>query len=464
MSTHQRSRGAFGGSRPTNALLGIVVAVTLGAVFFSAFMVIIDGTAPWQESPRRRVAYFADWNTANRDYTINDVDDSGAAADLTHLMWAFGDVSENGRCHIPPPSEASQAWQIYQRRYDAANSVDGRADEYTQPLAGSLNQLRKLKSKHPHLRTSISLGGWNWSTHFSTAARTEESRRAFVSSCVDLWLRGDLPRTDAEPQGGDGVAAGIFDGIDLDWEWPGGGGRADNITSPDDKRNFTLLVEEFRRQLDELENETDRKYELTVSVSHEEQVMRDSYEPQIFDIADFVTVQGYDFTGAWSDVTSPHSQLYAPEDAPSGPPSKSVHQTVRRYLEYGLPAHKLVVGFPGFGRGWAGVDPQGFGRYASAEGGAEGGYGDTTDAYVVLDREQEGHRFLDPVNGSYWIYDGDEWWSYDTPRIVRMKGRYVVENNLGGLMMWNLDMDPQAQLVAAMADSLRPKEEEQQGD
>ncbi|HLU98987.1 MAG TPA: glycoside hydrolase family 18 protein [Thermobifida alba] len=422
-------------------LLGGIVAVTLAGQ--------LSGSR--DASARERMAYFADWNTANRGYTIKDVDDSGAAALLDRLIWAFGDVSEEGECHVP--TDTDQPWQLFQRRYQAEESVDGQADTYEQPLAGSLNQLRKLQEKHPHLRASISLGGWNWSTHFSEAVRTEESRERFVASCIDLWLRGDLPRLEGEPQGGEGVAAGLFDGVDLDWEWPGGNGHPDNVEHPDDKRNFTLVVREFRRQLDALEVETGREYTLSASLSHDPTIMRDSYEPEIFAYLDFATVQGYDFTGSWKETTGHHAQLYAPSDDPDQP---SVDRAVRQYLEYGLPADKLVLGIPGYGRGWSGVPPgpDADGWSVRAEEGADGDYGEATDAYETLE-QLTGERFFDRATGTQWVYDGDEWWSYDTPEVVRLKGEYAIDRGLRGLVLWNLDMDPEGELVAAMAEALR---------
>src|SRR5690606_22205014 len=305
-------------ARRGRVIIGVVTAVVLGAVFFTAFTTVTRMSADGADG-KERMAYFADWNTANRGYTIKDFEESGAAARLTRMLWAFGDVNKDGRCHISP--DADQPWEIYQRRYKAEDSVDGEADTYEQPLAGSLNQLRKLQKDHPELDVSISLGGWNLSKHMSTAARTEESREEFVSSCIDLWIRGDLPELNDEPQGGEGVAAGIFDGIDLDWEWPGGSGHPDNVEHPDDKRNFTLLVQEFRRQLDELGRETGEEYALSVSMANAPEIIEASYEPEIFEHIDFATVQGYDFTGPWSETTDHHSQTYPPsghEDDPSG--------------------------------------------------------------------------------------------------------------------------------------------------
>ncbi|MEU3016142.1 MULTISPECIES: glycoside hydrolase family 18 protein [unclassified Nocardiopsis] len=400
-----------------------------------------------QREPER-IGYFAEWNVANRGYTVGALRDSGAPADLTRLMWAFGSIDTDGLCHIPE-GRHDQPWELYQRRYSADESVSGTADEYGQRLAGGLNQLRQLRDEYPDLGASLSLGGWNWSVNFSTAARTEESRQAFVSSCLDLWLRGDLPVLGDEPQGGDGAGAGVFDGIDLDWEWPAGQGNTDNVEHADDPANFTLLAAEFRRQMDALAEETGRDYVLSVSLpggaSH-----ADAYEPELFDHVDLATVQGYDFSGPWSTDTAHHSNLYVPDFDPD---ANSVDQAVRRYLDLGADPGQLVMGVPAFGRGWQGVPAQDQGRGQRAEAAADDDYDGPTRAFDQLE-ETEGRRFLDEEAGAYWVYDGDEWWTYDNPEVIALKGEYVRENDLAGMMVWNLDMDPDGVLVRAMRESL----------
>ncbi len=429
------------GARPRRRLR------VLGAVLAAA--VLITGVFVAASTRElERIGYFADWNVANRDYTVKELEASGAPAHLTRLMWAFGDVSPEGLCHIP--GNHDQPWELYQRRYEAEESVDGRADDYDQGLAGSLHQLRLLQDEHPHLRASLSLGGWNWSTHFSTAARTEESRRAFVSSCLDLWLLGNLPVLGDEPQGGPGSAAGIFDGIDLDWEWPGGGGASDNVEHPDDAANFTLLVAEFRRQMDDLSSRTGRDYVLSVSLPGGSG-SSDAYEEEVFDHVDFATVQGYDFAGPWNEQTAYHSNLYPPA---FNPEANSADRAVQRYLDLGAPRHKLVLGLPAFGRGWQGVYPADSGLGQPADGPADDAYDGPTMAYADL-RERGGEHFVDEEAGAAWTYDGDQWWTYDTPEVVELKGAYVRERGLGGLMVWNLDMDPSGELVRAMDASLR---------
>ncbi|WP_327044736.1 glycosyl hydrolase family 18 protein [Microbispora sp. NBC_01189] len=165
------------------------------------------------------------------------MDVSGAAAKLTHLNYAFGFVGPEGTCYSADP------WADWQRPVPAEQSVDGVADADDQPLKGNLGQRRKLKARHPGLKVLISLGGWTGSKYFSDAVLTPASRARLAASCVDLWLKGNLPGLPT------GAATGVFDGIDLDWEWPGSAGNDGNVIRAEDRQNFTLFLAELRRQM-----------------------------------------------------------------------------------------------------------------------------------------------------------------------------------------------------------------------
>ncbi len=307
----------------------------------------------------KRVGYFTQWGIYGRDFQVKDLDTSGAAAKLTHINYAFGNVSADGKCFTGNVPGEADAWADYARPLDAAGSVDGVADTDTQPLAGNFNQLRELKAKHPGLKVMISLGGWSWSTHFSDAARTAASRKAFVSSCIDLYFKGNLPVDGA--RGGEGAAAGLFDGVDIDWEWPGSAGDTDTVYRPEDKRNFTALVHEFRTQLDAYAKSTAKEgkgrghnsrpkhYELSAFVPTAPAKIDAGFDVRrIMRDFDFVNLQGYDFHVSGEATTAQQSALYAKDDF-------SVDQTVRDWIKRGAPARKLVMGMPFYGQGWTGV-------------------------------------------------------------------------------------------------------------
>jgi chitinase len=385
-----------------------------------------------------KVGYFTQWGIYGRAFTIKKLNDSGAAGRLTHLNYAFGNVSPDGRCYVDGGPGEGDPWADYQRPVPAQESVDGVADAWGEPLNGNFGQLRKLKAMHPDLKVLISLGGWTWSTHFSDAARTAESRRKFVASCVDLYLKGNLPNPDGSA-GGPGSLAGVFDGIDLDWEWPGSAGDVDTVFRPEDKRNLTALVAEFRRQLDGL----GKHCQLTAFVPANPATIDAGFEvPGVLKNLDFASVQGYDFHGAWEPVANQQSALRVPAGATE--PEFAVDRTIDAWLARGASRDKLVLGIPYYGRGWAGVTGGRHGLFGASTGAApatfEAGYED----YRVLKTKAGQNGFQvhrDLRAGTAWLYDGSTFWTYDDPAVLLQKALYIRSQRLRGAMVWSLDGD-----------------------
>ncbi|WP_424922281.1 glycoside hydrolase family 18 protein [Streptomyces sp. wa53] len=402
----------------------------------------------------RSVGYFTQWGVYGRDFQVKDLDTSGAAARLTHINYAFGNVSAEGRCFTGNVPGEADAWADYARPLDAAGSVDGVADTDTQPLAGNFNQLRELKAAHPGLKVMISLGGWSWSTHFSDAARTAASRKALVSSCIDLYIKGDLPVDGA--RGGEGAAAGLFDGIDLDWEWPGSAGDTDTVYRPEDKRNFTALVHEFRTQLDahakSARKGKPKHYELSAFVPTAPAKIDAGFDvPRIMRDFDFVNLQGYDFHVSGETTTAQQSALYAKGDF-------SVDRTVRDWIRRGAPARKLVMGMPFYGQGWTGVTGGGDGLGQPATAPAPATWAAGYEDYKALKKLAASGKYTvhrDVKNGHAWLFDGTTLWTYDDPQVLRAKTSYIREQGLGGAMFWSLDGDTDdGELMAEVARGL----------
>ena len=297
------------------------------------------------------VGYFIQWGIYGRQFYVKNLVDNGSAEKLTLINYAFGNVAPNSDGDIV--CQSFDSWADYGSPMSAENSVDGVADVWGAPLRGNFNQLRKLKQEYPDLKVDISLGGWTGSKWFSDAALTPESRATLVASCIDLFLRGNLPVVDEA--GGPGAAAGVFDGIDLDWEWPGSEGNPGNIIRPEDKENFTALVEEFRSQLDAYGEEVDQHQILTAFLPAAPATIDAGFEvDEIMDSFDFATFQGYDLAGPWDLTATNHqSKLYAPKRDPM--PEFSIDTTARTLIAEGAPASKLVMGVPFYGHGWTGV-------------------------------------------------------------------------------------------------------------
>ncbi len=384
---------------------------------------------------RVNIAYF--YNGDN-DYHPQNIAASGAAARITHLMYAFGNPTASG-CAVSNP-EAD-----YEKPYAAADSVDGKADRVEpQTVRGNFGQLLKLKAAYPRLKVLISLGGWTLSSHFSEAASSAASRQAFVASCIGLFIKGDL---------GNGMSiAGLFDGIDVDWEYPGACGNTCAF-SPADPRNFALLLAEFRRQLDLL----DKRYLLTIAApaGHEDYSLLELNA--IHPYLDYINLMAYDLHGAWEKVTNHLAALYANPAEPADTANRNVDRAVTDYLAAGVPPAKLVLGVPFYGRGWKGVPATNHGLYQPAAGPAKASGEPGIDPFRVL--KNLGYpSFRDPMAQAFWVYSPSAgvFWSYDDPASLLNKTNYIKSKGLAGAMSWELSNDDSAAtLLNTLANGLQ---------
>ncbi|GIM98149.1 glycoside hydrolase family 18 protein [Paractinoplanes toevensis] len=414
----------------------VAVAAVAGTLVAAA-----PGAAQAHGKSYVKVGYFTQWGIYGRGFPLAKVQNSGAAAKLTHLNYAFGPVTAAGVC------DSGDSWADWGTSFSDANSVDGVGDVAGQPLAGNLNQLAELKAKNPKLRVLISLGGWTGSAYFSDAARTDASRKKLVSSCIDLWIKGNLPGLPA------GVAKGIFDGIDLDWEWPGSEGNVGNVIRPEDKRNFTLLAAEFRAQLDQLGR---KHYDLTAFLPASPAKIDAGFEGRkIFKYLDFGTVQGYDFHGSWELRANQQSSIFVPRGAPDNP-DFSADNAVNAWVRAGAPRSELVLGLPYYSQGWTGITSGGNGRFATATGPAIGVFANGTEDYKTVKNLPGFKLYRDWRAGNSWLFDGTTFWTYDDPAQMLQKTRYIRAKGLGGAMMWSLDGDDDnASLTKAISAGLR---------
>jgi GH18 family chitinase len=410
-------------------------------------------------TPRERVAYFTSWSIYANGLTLKNLDTNRTASKLTVLNYAFENIhpvdltcfaanhaSSGDESSSDGNDGASDAWADYQKGFTAEESVDGVADSWGDHLKGNFNQLKKLKAKYPNLKTVVTIGGWTFSKYFSDVAATDASRSRFVSSCIDMYIRGNLPQIGDDPAGGTGVAAGVFDGIDIDWEFPGSSeGHTGNHYGPQDVANFTLLVAEFRRQLDALGG---GHYLLTAALpSGPGNVAQ--IEPQISQYLDLAHIMTYDMHGAWE--TSGPANLQAPTFAspldPS-PPGLTVDNAISAYIARGVPANKITMGVPFYARGWQGVPDNGRHGLYQPTGPGTDPYPFSQQAGVAFYKElladgklTNATVYWDPTVKGTWIYDGNNFFTVETPKSLSAKRQYIQDRGLAGVMMYSLEAD-----------------------
>ena len=290
------------------------------------------------------VAYVTSWTNEVPDPTV-----------MTHINYAFGHVN------------------------DTFNGVRIDNPERLRMITG-------LKKQNPALKVMLSVGGWG-SGRFSEMAATKENRQAFARDCQRVVKEFGL------------------DGIDIDWEYPTQGG-AGISSSPDDTKNFTLLMASLRKALG-------KKLLLTAATVSTAQFI--DFKSCI-QYMDFVNVMAYDM----GSPTQHHAALY-PSDI-SGSCTSS--EAVQKHLEAGVPREKLVMGVPFYGKGKRGDDglrqfnrtgllPQGYERRWDEKG---------MVPYLVNDK-------------------GEFVWGYENTRSLAAKCKYILDNKLRGGMYWDYASD-----------------------
>ena len=360
--------------------------------------------------------YFTEWGVYGRNYHVKDLHTSGSAEKLTHIIYAFGNVT-NGECTM------GDSYAAIDKYYDAASSVDGVADSWDQgELRGSFNQLLKLKQLNPHIKILWSFGGWTWSGGFGEALQNLTS---FADSCYDLVH--------------DSRWDGVFDGIDIDWEYPNACGLSCDNSGYE---AYVTLMQALRNRFG---NEI-----VSAAIGAGDSKLQAANYGGAAQYLDFYMLMTYDFFGGWSasGPTAPHSPL----NSYSGIPEANFHSNygVQYLKNEGVPNEKITLGVGFYGRGWAGVNQSQAG--GSASGAANGQYEAGINDYKVLKNSCPATGVM---AGTAYAYCGNEWWSYDTPETMATKMDYVSDQELGGAFFWELSGDTtDGELITALKDNL----------
>lgn len=317
--------------------------------------------------------------------------------------------------------------------YAFVNVQDGKAF-LTNEKTDSTNfrKLNLLKKINPDLKILISIGGWAWSENFSDAVLTDSSRMKFAKSSVDIIRKYKL------------------DGVDIDWEYPAMPGEEGNVYRPEDKENFTLMFEAIRKELDVLQKEDGQKKLLTTAVAGWEEFIPHSEMGKAQQYLDFVNLMTYDlFSG---DTTVHHAGLYATDKFKT---RKSADNGVKAYLGAGVPASKIVLGIPFYGRSFTlGKDSKTILGEVSVAKAYIDGYGYIKDSLV----NKQGYKeYRDEVAKAPYLYNEKTkvFIGYDDEKSVNEKCKYVLANKLGGVMFWEYNSDPKGYLLDEINKSLK---------
>ena len=332
---------------------------------------------------------------------------------------------------IPGQIDARSVTRV---NYAFANIKDGRMVTGFAHDADNYAFLAGLKKQNPSLTVLVSVGGWLWSTNFSDVSLTPASRRLFIESALEFLGRYQL------------------DGLDIDWEYPGLIGSGHRFRA-EDGHNFTLLLAELRQRFNEQTARTHKRLYLTIAAGASSDYLDHTEMKKAQKYVDTVNLMAYDYVEPGSDpLTGNHAPLFTD---PLDVRNYSADASVRAFEKAGVPAEKVVLGLPFYGHVWGQVADVNHGMLQTGQ--------PVPNAYapysaITATMLNQGYvRYWDQAASAPYLYNAEKhiFVSYEDTESITAKCRYVLEQQLGGVMFWDYSGDPAGALLGAINRSLR---------
>lgn len=399
-------------------------------------------------------AYFPEWGVYGRNFPVDKI----PAANLNHILYGFIPICGGDGINDSLKSvEGGNSFEALKRscngRQDytvaihdpwaALQKPQSGVSNWDDPYKGNFGQLMALKKAHPGLKVLPSIGGWTMSDPFFQMGDTAIRARfvASVKEFLQTWK--------------------FFDGVDIDWEFPGGGGENATLGNPQtDKATYTAVMHDLRAMLNELSAQTGRTYELTTAIGSGKDKIEDVDYTTAQQYLDHIFLMSYDFYGAWSNTELGHqAALHAPAWRPET--NYTTANGVDALLQQGVQPGKIVVGTGMYGRGWTGVHGQtGNNPFTgTATGPVKGTWEPGVVDYRQIVNEYKGkagwESGYDADAEAPYVFNKStgDLISYEDARSTTAKGKYVLAKNLGGLFSWSIDSD-NGDILNAMNESL----------
>lgn len=249
--------------------------------------------------------------------------------------------------------------------------------------------LRNSPNAHPELKILLSIGGWT-AGGFSEMASDSLRRLRFASDCKRIVDEFNL------------------DGIDMDWEYPTSS-EAGISSSPDDTRNYTLLMRDIRTALgpDKLLTQATICTALYIDFK--------AVDPYV----DFTNIMAYDLgRPPYHNTPLYNSPLVK---------NVTVDSAVRAHLNAGIPPEKLFLGLAFYGHGVQ-------------------GHPDASDLTKIYKWEGHTYHWDEEAMVPYMTKDSDGSYifGYEDLRSLTIKCEYILKMGLHGAMYWSYDGDNKA--------------------
>jgi len=283
------------------------------------------------------------------------------------------------------------------------------------------------------VKVILSLGGWGWDKQFAAIVSKPEAENRYVASVMGMVDTFD------------------YDGIDLDWEYPD---TAEEIVG------FERLAKRFRKQLDELGVKKKRPMIQTMAAAANSSTLKWLSNELLLGTMDWVNVMTYDMAGDWTDYAGHHSPLFASKKQPGSP--RSTELSIKYLIERGMPANRLALGIPLYGKGFSVSEP-----YASTKDKKQGqrSPGGNYSRLVQLQKEQGWTRQWDEETKSPWLIapDCSAVIGYEDTESIALKTEWGMKLGLRGVFFWEINHDRLADGTNPLQEASRQKFEQSVG-
>jgi len=392
----------------------IIVADTDGSHLLPMNTPLLENNKSFAKHTDKVVgAYFPEWGVYDRNFSADKI----PVANLNHLLYGFIPIC--GGDGINDSAKSSGALESLKRacagRQDytvaihdpwaALQKPQSGVSNWDDPYKGNYGQLMAMKKAHPDLKILPSVGGWTLSDPFFQMDN-KVLRDRFVGSVKEFLKTWK-----------------VFDGVDIDWEFPGGGGENAKLGNPAvDKATYTALMHDLRAMLNELSAETGRTYELTTAIGAGRDKIEDVDYGTAQQYLDHIFLMSYDYYGSWSKTDLGHQAA--------------------------------LYGWTGV-HGYTGDNPFTGTATGAIPGSWEAGILDYRDIVnKMLGKPGWEYKYDTAAEAPYLFNKSTgELISYDNARSVEAKGKYVLNKNLGGLFAWSIESD-NGDILNAMNESL----------
>ena len=282
--------------------------------------------------------------------------------------------------------------------------------------------IKNYRIWNPNLKVVLSVGGWG-AGGFSKMAMTEEGRRAFAQSCLEV------------------VETYNLDGIDIDWEYPCSD-MAEIDCDPRDKENYTLLLQALRDVLGE-------NRIVSIAVGAGEYFVEGTEMDKVAQIVDYVQLMTYDMRNGFTKQAGHHASLGLSKGDTTNTSTRGI---VEMFHDAGVPYEKMVAGAAFYSRRFDGVADVNHGLLQPSE---SVGYAGPTYGEIAEFKAAGGYtEYWDEDAEASYLFNGSTFISFESPEAVRRKCLYAKERGLMGVMYWEHGCDPTRELLTVMSETM----------